>query len=62
MRNKERALEDIEKRKALRERVGNMQNCDITAIFAYLYRDAMIDLVMKCDPAEIEHAIEHTKP
>lgn len=62
MNKKKQTLEIIEKRKALHEQVGNMTNSDLMAIFAYLYEDAMIDLIMKCDLAEIEHAIEHTKP
>ncbi len=62
MRNKERALETIEKRKALRERLGNMWNDDIRAICGYLYKDAMIEMIMKCDPSEIEHAIKHIQP
>lgn len=60
--NKKQTLEIIEKRKALRERLGNMMHYDLRAIFAYLYEDEMIDLIMECDPADIEHAIKHIQP
>lgn len=57
--SRKEALEAIEKRKAIRALLGNKQDTDLTAILAYLYRDVAINMIMKCDIAEIEYAIKH---
>ena len=53
------AIEAIEKRKALRSILGNKCGYELRAILDYLYSDVTIDMIMKCDIAEIECAINH---
>ena len=50
-------LEELERRKGLRERLGN--TIDLLSILAYLHRDVMLDMIMKCDCDEIERAINY---
>lgn len=57
-RSRKQASEAIEKRKALRNLLGNKLDSDLIVIFAYLYRDVMLDMIMNCDIAEIEYAIK----
>ena len=45
--NRELALEKIERRKELRDKLANTQTDDLVAILTYLHRDVMIDLIMK---------------
>jgi len=53
------ALEKIDKRKELRERVANMGYSDLIYILAYLHEDVIRNMIMKCDLKEVEYAIEH---
>jgi len=55
--NRELALEKIERRKELRDKLANTQTDDLVAILTYLHRDVMIDLIMKCDVEKIGYAL-----
>ena len=55
------ALKKVEKRRELREKVGNMSYSDLISVLAYLHKDAMAEMIMSCDIDEIERAIRKTQ-